>query len=61
MNKDIENCNDNGQYHGYQQWYDTHGLWYRGNHKNDTPIGYVESNWTTKIGLTGTEVEFYIK
>lgn len=60
MNKDITNHNDKGEHHGYQQWYDIHGLWYRGKHKNDKPIGYTESNWNTKIGLPETEVEFYI-
>ena len=75
MNKDITNHNDKGEHHGYQQWYDIHGLWYRGNHKNDKPIGYTESNykndkpigytesnWNTKIGLVEKiEIEFYIK
>ena len=60
MNKDITNHNDKGEHHGYQQWYDIHGLWYRGNHKNDKPIGYTESNWNTKIGLPETEVEYHI-
>jgi hypothetical protein len=60
MNKDIDNYNDKGEHHGYQQWYDIHGLWYRGTWKNDKPIGYTESNWNTKIGLPETEVEYHI-
>jgi hypothetical protein len=61
MKKNIENFNDKGEHHGYQEWYDNHGLWLRGNHKNHKPIGYTESNWNTKIGQEETEVYFYIK
>jgi len=61
MKKNIEKFNDKGEHHGYQEWCDNHGLWYRGNFKNNQPIGYTESNWNTKIGQEETEVYFYIK
>jgi len=55
MNKDIININDKGQYHGYQEWYNINNkLSFRGNRKNDEPIGYCEHHkWT--------ETNYYIK
>ena len=65
MKKHIENHNEKGEIHGYQQWYtpNTNKLWLRGNMKNNEPIGYFESNWKDKKGIGGiaTTVDFYIK
>ncbi len=64
MIKNIKNKNNKYQSHGYQQWYTpfTNKLRFRGNYKNDKPIGYTESNWNTKIGLVEKiEIEFYIR
>jgi hypothetical protein len=61
MKEDIVNHNEKGLHHGYQEWYDENGIWYRGNFKNDAPIGYTESNWNNNLGLIGTEVDFFIR
>lgn len=45
----------------YTEWSNHLGIWYRGNYKNTSPIGYHEANWFASIGLVGTEVFFYIK
>ena len=50
MNKNIRNYNSKGEWHGYI----THGLWYRGNYKNDKPIGYHEFH-------DFEETKFYIR
>ena len=42
MKKNIENKNDKGQYHGYQQEYWDNIITYRTNFKNDRPVGYSE-------------------
>lgn len=43
MKKDIENINDKGEYHGYQEWYDDDNIfYYRANWKNNRLIGYEE-------------------
>ena len=45
MNKDIDNKNNKGQYHGYQVWYDSYNkLWHRGNWKNSEEIKYQENH-----------------
>lgn len=46
--KSIQPTNSKGQYHGYQQWYNSHvdgddTLWFRVMYKNNQPIGYFES------------------
>jgi len=42
MNKDIENKNNKGEYHGYQEWYIKDELSYRAIWKNNIIIGYEE-------------------
>ena len=42
MKKDIENINDKGEYHGYQEWYYNNELGLRGYYKNNKSIGYIE-------------------
>ena len=57
MNKDIENRNDKGQYHGYQEWYIGDGnndLIVRANWKNNNAIGYHEHHMFE-------QTTFYIK
>ena len=66
MNKQIDNYNDKGQPHGYNQWCDSigyynNGLWYRGNFKNNQQIGYHEVNTISSIGQEDTIVEFHIR
>jgi hypothetical protein len=45
----------------YQQWSNHIGVWYRGNFKNNQPIGYHESNMNTTIGQEDTIVNFHIR
>ena len=54
MKKDIENRNDKGQYHGYQEWYGNNELWHRGKYKNGQAVGYYENH-------TFEQTNFYIK
>jgi hypothetical protein len=55
MKKDIENRNDKGQYHGYQEWYKWNNvIFLRANWKNHNPIGYYENH-------TFEQTNFYIK
>ena len=66
MNKQIDNYNDKGQPHGYNEWYDSisnynNGLWYRGNFKNNQQIGYHEVNTIRSIGQENTIVGFHIR
>jgi hypothetical protein len=61
MGKHIKNLNDKGDLHGYQEWYDNHGLWLRGIVKNGIEIGYEEINWDKAIGEEHTNVNFYIR
>lgn len=66
MNKQIDNYNDKGQPHGYNEWYDSigyynNGLWYRGTWKNNQPIGYHELNTISSIGQEDTTVQFHIR
>lgn len=66
MNKQIDNYNDKGQPHGYNEWYDSisnynNGLWYRGTWKNNQPIGYHEVNTISSIGQENTIVEYHIR
>lgn len=57
MNKEIENINNKGLYHGYQEIYNWNNkLWYRAIFKNGNPIGYLEYHITHY-----KQTEFYIK
>ena len=42
--KDIITTNSKGQYHGYQEYFDSGKLGYRINIKNDNMIGYSENH-----------------
>ena len=45
MREDITNYNDNGKWHGYQEWYDifdNYTLYFRVNYKNGKETGYEE-------------------
>jgi len=42
MKKNIENFNDKGKYHGYQEWYIENSIRFRCNYKNGRNIGYIE-------------------
>ncbi len=42
MKKSIRNHNKKGQTHGYQEWYNIHGLSYRAIYKNNEHVGYSE-------------------
>ena len=43
MKKDINPINNNGQHHGYQEWYYVnYEIMLRGNYKNNIEIGYEE-------------------
>ena len=42
MNKDIENKNNKGERHGYQEWYIDNLMFYRGYYKNNEYHGYQE-------------------
>lgn len=44
MKKDIENKNQKGQFHGYQEWYNSSGISFRSTCKNNLYIGYHESH-----------------
>ena len=59
--KQIDNYNSKGEPHGYNQWCDVNGLWYRGTWKNNQQIGYHEVNTISSIGQEDTIVEFYIR
>ena len=63
MKKEIENKNDKGQYHGYQEYHtDLDKVWLRANYKNGEPLGYNLNNPDYGgIGDNGTRVEFYIR
>jgi len=45
-NKDIDNFNKKGNYHGYQEWYWFDELTLRCNYKNGLEIGYQECHFT---------------
>jgi hypothetical protein len=61
-NKNIRNYNHNGEYHGYQEFYENNELWLRSYYKNGIPIGYIEINTSEGvIGNEGTLVFFHIK
>ena len=50
MKKDIRNYNEAGEFHGYQQLYDTDGvLSYRGAANNGYGIGYSETHFLTRL------------
>lgn len=50
MKKDIRNYNEAGEFHGYQQLYDTDGvLSYRGTANNGYGIGYSETHFLTRL------------
>ena len=41
--EDITSTNDNGELHGYQEWYDSIGsIYHRGTRKNIERVGYQE-------------------
>jgi hypothetical protein len=42
MKKDIENYNDKGQLHGYQEGYNLTYISYRVTYKNNLHVGYSE-------------------
>jgi len=43
IKEDIDPTDNNGYFHGYQQWYWTTGkLWYRGKCIHGLEIGYLE-------------------
>ena len=46
MNKNIITTNEKGQYHGYQEYFDSGKLGYRINLKNNYMIGYSENHRT---------------
>lgn len=49
MKKEIENKNDNGEYHGYQEQYNSANyLRVRCMAKNGNPLGYTEWNISKK-------------
>ena len=54
MKKEIENKNDKGQYHGYQEWYLSNRIYIRSTFKNGLEIGYGEWHYDK-------ETIFYIK
>jgi len=54
MKKSIINSNDNGEAHGYQEYYMYEDfIQYRGNYKHNNEIGYIE--------LHGIETAYYIR
>ena len=55
--KDIKTKNNNGNAHGYQEWYFI-DFWFRGCYKNGEPIGYQENHG---INTYGAETNFYVK
>jgi hypothetical protein len=43
MDKSIYKYNNKGQWNGYIEWYNSYGVFcFRGNCKNNLPIGYKE-------------------
>ena len=65
MCKSIDHIDRNGQYHGYQEWYQFRRMeyWYRGTMFHGVDIGYVEQNLKpddAKVGDEGTEVLYFI-
>jgi hypothetical protein len=50
MKKDIRNYNKAGEFHGYQELYDTNSvLSYRGSANNGYGIGYSETHFLTRL------------
>lgn len=40
--KEIQNKNNQGDFHGYQEWYYLDKLWLRVVYKHDEPVGYED-------------------
>lgn len=60
--KNIINQDSNGDYHGYQAFYQGDDPYFMGYYKHGELIGYSIYNPTTGyIGQKGTQVEFHIK
>lgn len=55
--KNIEPKNNNGNAHGYQEWYEKE-LWVRVVYKHGEEIGYEENHG---INTYGAETNFYVK
>jgi hypothetical protein len=66
MNKSIDNIDEAGHYHGYQEWYSVGSgvYWYRGTMFHGKETGYVEQNLkpvrSVQVGDECTEVLYYI-
>ena len=43
--EDIDNKNDKGEWHGYNEWYFNDSYMVRANFKNNDKIGYAESHY----------------
>ncbi len=57
VNKSIKPKNDKGDWHGYQELYNSYGnIIYRGYIKNNIRICYTENHW----GVT-KQTSFYIR
>ncbi len=56
-NKDINPINNNGKYHGYQEWYTKDcKLYLRVTMKHGLPLGYEEWHFTSEF-----ETNYHIK
>lgn len=57
-NKSIKPKNDKGDWHGYQELYNSYGdIIYRGYFKNGGDIRYTENHW----GYPKQKTNFYIR
>jgi len=62
MKENIITINKKGEWNGYVELYFYDKLWYRGNYKNGSSVGYEEvyKLFYGSIGFEGTEVKFNI-